>query len=224
MEITLDGQHLATFTVTSVDNPLLFLSFSGIAADGTLSFSLAPQRPGRAVVSVALEDIQSDEKKFNIYVLPLNSVPTFALSPRVICKGTIACPCLVLKASSPLECCVDLPQNLSDIFIHEHITLMENSDSANQSTEVFIDNFAEDISVSKGYSQSADTTFSVHDFETLRLLIKNMIPSLVQQDQNMHRRSNQAAYTYIWQRCLRTVFLFSWILQKQGNKSNFFSR
>ena len=163
VQVTTDGHHLATFVITRIDNPVLFLAFPNILSNGTLTFTLAPQSPGESQVSVAILNQQGFERTFSIRVLPGNAAPSFALTPKLSCFGAISCPCTELREPSSVQCCGQALKNLSDILISEHITLSEFSSSSNESANIIVDNFASAISVADGYFPSASTSYSVDD-------------------------------------------------------------
>ena len=82
------GQSL-DFLVTNNTNPDLFSSAPAIAADGTLSYTAAPDASGTANVTVVLMDDggtgnggddTSDPQQFTITVNPVNDEPTFNLA------------------------------------------------------------------------------------------------------------------------------------------------
>ena len=188
VQITVDGQQLATFSVTRVDNPILFLKFPMIATNGTLSFALAPQSPGICMVSIALQNQKSVEKYFYIHVLPVNDAPSFALSPKVTCLGVQPCSCSNLARPSSLNCCVEVPTNLSNILISEHITLPEFVGPENASESFWVDNFANSITVSAGYYPSSVATYAIDGYESITLL---------QKEHNLLPKGSEYAYTFV---------------------------
>ncbi len=83
------GQAL-TFNITGNNNPALFAVGPSIAADGTLTYTAAPNAFGSATISVTLSDNggtanggidTSVPRTFTINVTPVNDAPTFAVGP-----------------------------------------------------------------------------------------------------------------------------------------------
>ena len=86
------GQTL-TFNVIGNSNPGLFSAQPAIAADGTLSYTLAPDANGSAVITVTLSDNggtanggidTSTSQQFTITATPVNDAPSFVAGPDVV--------------------------------------------------------------------------------------------------------------------------------------------
>ncbi len=81
-----EGSQTLTFNVTNNDNPSLFSVAPAIAADGTLTYTLAPNANGTAMVTITLSDSggtlnggsdTSGSQTFAINVIGVNDAPAF---------------------------------------------------------------------------------------------------------------------------------------------------
>ena len=81
-----EGTQTLTFNVTNNDNPTLFSEAPAIAADGTLTYTLAPNANGTAMITITLSDNggtvnggidTSASQTFAINVVGVNDAPSF---------------------------------------------------------------------------------------------------------------------------------------------------
>lgn len=87
-----EAGQILTFNVTNNTNPGLFAAGPTISANGTLSYTLAPNANGAAAITITLSDNgggtnTSPSQTFNIVVTPVNDRPSFVKGPDQILLG-----------------------------------------------------------------------------------------------------------------------------------------